>query len=81
MKVIGYGLFLLAGLYMFIVEIFTFKLWWGMTGFLIGIFIPPASILFPFIFWFKEGIFPFFYFVVWGLGILGMVLATLGSKD
>lgn len=81
MKILGYIIFLLAGLYMVIVEILAFTFWWGTLGLLVGIFFPPSAILFPFIFWFKEGNFPSIYFIVWGFGLLGMVLANLGTKD
>lgn len=79
MKVIGYGLFFLAGIFMLILEIATFLSWWGTTGLLIGIFFPPATAIFPFVYWFKEGIFPTFYFLVWGVGIIGLILASVAD--
>lgn len=81
MKTLGYSLFLLAGLWMWIAETIAFAKWWDLTGILISVFIPPVAIAFPIIYWVKEGIFPLFYFIIWGVGLLGIFLAALASKD
>lgn len=81
MTKIGYGIFAIAGIWMWIAEIIAFARWWDLVGILVAVFIPPIAALFPLIFWIKEGVFPILYFVVWGAGILGMVLASLGKDQ
>ena len=76
MKKVGYGIFLLAGLWMWIAEIIAFTRWWDLAGTLIAIFVPPVAVALPFVYWVKEGIFPLMYFIVWGLGIGGVFLAS-----
>jgi len=72
-QTIGY----ISGFLMIVFEIYWFFRWWGLIGAIAGVMIFPIAVLFPFIYFFKEG-FSLFYFVVWGLGIIGMYL---GQKD
>lgn len=81
MQILGYGLFIVAGLWMWIAEVIAFTRWWDLTGILISVFIPPIAVVFPIIYWVKEGVFPVMYFIVWGVGLLGMFLAAFASKD
>lgn len=80
-KIVGYGIFLLAGLWMWVVEILAFAKWWDLTGILISVFAPPIALAFPFVYWVKEGVFPLMYFVVWGIGLLGMFMGAFFDKD
>jgi len=81
MKWVGMGLFFLAGLIMYISEVVFFSQWWGFTGLVVGFLAAPVAALFPFIYWFKVGIFPTFYFVLWGIGLLGLVFGSLLDND
>lgn len=76
MRVIGGVVFFVAGILMFIIELFWFNYWWGTPGLLGGIFVPPLAAAFPFIFLVKEGAFSLFYFGLWGIGIIGALLAS-----
>ncbi len=81
MKIVGYVLFALAGLLMYISEVVYFARWWDLIGIIVSVFIPPIAVFFPLIFWVKEGSFPTLYFIIWVAGIVGLVLASLASKD
>ena len=66
---------------------FSFKLWlgyhltlimWvgGFFGFIISIVVIPGFVIFPFIFWIVEGVFPIGYFILFGESIvLGMMVS------
>lgn len=45
--------------------------WLGFLGGLIAFFVAPGAILFPAIAWIKTGVFPFGYFILWGIGLFG----------
>jgi hypothetical protein len=49
--------------------------WLGFVGGVIGIFIAPGAILFPFVYWIAEGAFP-----VWYFGLLAVSLAAMFVK-
>ncbi|PIZ62215.1 hypothetical protein COY16_05025 [Candidatus Roizmanbacteria bacterium CG_4_10_14_0_2_um_filter_39_13] len=80
-KTIGIALFGLVGVYMYIVEIIAFAQWWGLTGIVVSFMIPPLAVIFPFIYWVKEGVFPLTYLTAWIIGLVGAVLAGYASKD
>ncbi|MDO8657589.1 MAG: hypothetical protein Q7K55_02515 [Candidatus Levybacteria bacterium] len=80
MTKIGYAIFAIAGLWMYIAEVIAFARWWDLIGILVAVFIPPVAALFPLIYWIKEGTFPVLYFVVWGVGILGIIMAAFGNE-
>ncbi|MCX6757620.1 MAG: hypothetical protein NTZ44_01935 [Candidatus Nomurabacteria bacterium] len=69
-------LFYLAGLALCIIELHFFYVWWNI-GLFIGIFLSPIiAPFFPFIYWFKEGTFPVFYFIIWGVGIATFIFSN-----
>jgi len=78
-KVIGWILFIGSGIYLWIVGTILLLSWWGTLGLLLGIFVPPIDFFIPFIYWFKTGIFPSLYFIIWGIGIFGVIIANLSS--
>lgn len=81
MKYFGIGLFFLAGIIMYIIEIVNFNSWWGLDGIVIGVIVAPLAVLFPFIYWIKVGIFPFFYFIIWAAGLLGLFIPALLDNE
>ena len=72
---VGWMILLLSGLYMVFVGLINIYKWRGLLGVIIALILTPLTgAIFPFIYWIKESIFPTFYFVVWGFGILAMIL-------
>ena len=53
----------------------------GFCGFVLALIFSPGIVIFPIIYWIVEGVFPVTYFVIWGLGILGMIIAGLAMPD
>ncbi|MCH8305266.1 MAG: hypothetical protein IIB94_09090 [Candidatus Marinimicrobia bacterium] len=51
--------------------------WLGFIGVILAFILSPGLVIFPVIFWVVEGIFPTFYFIVWGIGIVGLVIASV----
>jgi len=41
----------------------------------------PGFVIFPLVFWIVEGVFPAFYFMVWGISIVGAIIVGILSKD
>ena len=80
MRVFGWVLFIGCGLIMFIFQLSWFHTWWGRGGLFVGLFVPPAAALFPYIFLAKEG-FSAFFFGLWTLGIAGLSLPALLDRD
>ena len=81
MTILGYTLFGLAGIAMFGLEIYWFLIWWDLIGVVVAVFVLSLAVLFPFIYWVKVGVFSLFYFVIWVVGLLGMILAAVFSED
>lgn len=54
--------------------------WWGAIGAVAAVLVAPLCIAFPFIYLAKEG-FSFFFFGVWGIGILALMLAGALRPD
>jgi len=80
-KIIGYILWIGAGILMFIFWLLTWSKWLGFLGIILAFILTPGFVIFPIIFWIVEGVFPAFYFIVWGIGIVGLVIAGVSSKD
>lgn len=80
LKAVGYVIFFGAGVWMWVYAMIWFNRWWGSGGLVIAIFVPPVGELFPFIYWFKES-FPSSYFVIWGVGLLGILLASFARPS
>jgi len=80
-KVIGFIIWIGSGILMFIFWFMAMSKWLGLFGSILAIVLAPGIVIFPFLFWLLEGIFPVFYFVMWGTGIVGVVIATLSGGD
>ena len=80
-KVIGYLMWIGAGILMFIFWFMAMSKWLGFLGGILAIVLTPGLVIFPIVFWIVEGVFPSFYFIVWGVGIVGLIIAGLSSGD
>lgn len=80
-KVIGCLMWIGAGILMFIFWLMAMSKWLGFLGVILAIILTPGLVIFPIVFWIIEGVFPTFYFIVWGVGIVGLIIAGLLSGD
>ncbi len=80
-KLIGMILFISSGIGMFIFWITALHSWLGGLGIFLGIMLSPGFIIFPIVFWIVEGVFPILYFVIWGIGILGLFIRAISDRD
>jgi len=80
-KIIGYLMWIGAGILMFIFWFLAMSKWLGLLGGILAFIVAPGLVIFPIIFWIVEGVFPTFYFIVWGVGIVGLIIAALSSSD
>jgi len=78
-KVIGTAMYIISGILMFIFWIASMKMWLGFLGIVLAIILCPGLVIFPIVFWIVEGIFPTTYFLMWGLGILGIIIAGVSG--
>ena len=79
-KVIGYVMWIGAGILTFIFWFVAMTKWLGFLGSVLAIILSPGLVIFPVVFWIKEGVFPVFYFMVWGVGVVGLIIAGLARK-
>jgi len=80
-KIIGYLLWIGAGILMFIFWLAAMSKWLGFIGIILAFVLSPGLVIFPIVFWIVEGVFPAFYFIVWGIGIVGLIIFGLSSSD
>ena len=76
-KIIGYALWIGAGILMFWYWLVAMKMWLGFFGLILAFVLSPGLVIFPVIFWVVEGVFPTFYFIVWVIGIVGGIIARI----
>ena len=77
-------LFVLAqvvGAVLWLGYVVTWVDWQGFLGLLIGLFTLPGIVIFPFIYWVVEDVFPVNYFALWAASAVLMVLSGLASGD
>jgi len=75
--VIGYLMWIGAGIFLFIFWFMAMSKWLGFLGGILAFVLTPGIVIFPAIFWFVEGVFPSLYFIVWGVGIVGLIITYL----
>ena len=80
-KIIGMILWIGAGILMFIFWLMAMSKWLGFLGTILAFILAPGLVIFPIVFWIVEGVFPAFYFIVWGIGIVGMIIGGASMKD
>ena len=80
-KTIGMILYIGTGILMFIFWLTAMSKWLGILGIILAIVIAPGLVVFPIIFWIVEGVFPAFYFIMWGIGIVGLIIFAISGGD
>jgi hypothetical protein len=75
-KGLGSALFFIAGAVLFIFEIYWFNQWWGGTGVVIAVLVPPVAAFFPLHYFARED-FSVLYFGIWAAALAGMGVASL----
>lgn len=80
-KIIGYLLWIGAGILMFIFWLSAMSKWLGFFGAILAFIFSPGLVIFPIIFWIVEKVFPVFYFIVWGIGIVGLIIVGISSSN
>ena len=80
-KIIGYIMWIVSGLLIFIFWFAAMHNWLGFLGVILAFVFSPGLVVFPLIFWIVEGVFPVFYFVIWGIGIIGLIICGLSMDD
>lgn len=80
-KIIGMILWIGAGILMFIFWLMAMSSWLGFFGTILAFVLAPGLVIFPLVFWIVEGVFPTFYFIVWGIGMVGLIIAGVSSTN
>ena len=80
-RVIGNAIWVISGILMFIFWMGAMRHWLGGLGVILGLILSPSLVIFPIVFWVVEGIFPTVYFLIWGIGILGLVVRLISGND
>lgn len=73
-------LYMGSGLLMFGFWLVAMSSWLGLFGTILAFVLAPGLVIFPLIFWIVEGVFPVFYFIIWGIGLIGMIIAGVSSE-
>jgi hypothetical protein len=80
-KIIGTILWAGSGLLMFWFWVTSMMKWLGCLGLILSFVLTPGFVVFPIVFWIVEGVFPVFYFIMWGMGVLGLITVGLSLND
>lgn len=80
-KIIGAILWIGAGILMFIFWFMAMMKWLGILGAFLAFILAPGVVIFPIVFWIVEGVFPTLYFILWGIGLVGGLIAGISAKD
>jgi hypothetical protein len=81
LALLGVALYSLSGLILWIFMAFAFVHWWGVIGIVASFIFTPGIVVFGFIFWLVEHRFPVEYFVVWAIGIVGLIIASISKRQ
>mgnify|MGYP004225240101 CR=1 FL=1 len=69
-----------SGILLFIFWMGTMIEWLGfLLGCFLGFILSPGLVIFPLLYWFVEGVFIWHYFAIWGVGILGGIIAKFSE--
>ncbi len=79
--IIGGIIFYGSGILMFIFWFLAMSKWLGFFGSILAFLLCPGLVIFPLVFWIVEGVFPTTYFMIWGIGIVGMIIMGLSMKE
>lgn len=75
-KIVWWG----AALLMFVFWISALTDWLGVMGSILAFLVAPGLIVFPFVFWIVEGVFPWLYFIIYAVGMVGMAVSAMTSR-
>jgi len=78
-KIIGFIMCGGSGILMFIFWFTSMSKWLGLLGSFLAFILTPGVVIFPIVFWIVEGVFPVFYFIVWAVGVFGMLIVGASS--
>lgn len=81
LRIVGYILWVGSGILTFIFWFIAMSHWLGFLGVILSFVLSPGIVIFPIIFWIVEGVFPITYFIIWGIGILGLIITGASSSD
>jgi len=73
--------YIISGILMFVFWLTAMFDWLGGLGIILALILSPGAIVFPLVFWFIEGIFPFFYFILWTMAILSFGAVAALNQD
>ena len=79
-KIVGAVMWISAGILMFIFELAAMIKWFGFLGIILSFVFMPGVVVFPIVFWIVEGVFPTFYFMIWLIGIVGMIIFGISME-
>ena len=80
-KTIGSILWLGSGLLMFVFWLLAMSQWLGFLGIILSFVLAPGLVIFPLVYWIVEGVFPTLYFLLWGMGIVGLIIQNISSNS
>jgi len=78
-KTIGYLLWIGSAIFLFIFWLSAMTRWLGSLGTFLAFILSPGIVIFPAIYWIKEGVFPGPYFAVWTIGVVGWIITKILS--
>ena len=78
---VGRVLYIISGILMFVFWIGAMTRWLGTLGTILSFVLLPGLVIFPIVYWIVERVFPAMYFVMWGVGILGLVISAVSDRD
>lgn len=76
-RVIGRVLWIGSGIVTSVFWFIAMMKWLGVLGCFLAIILIPGIVIFPIVFWIHEGVFPGLYFIIWGVGIVGLIINGL----
>ena len=72
-------MYIISGFVLFLFWLTAMNMWHGLLGVFLAFVLFPALAIFPIIFWLVEKVFPLNYFIIWGLGLLGLIIAGVSG--
>lgn len=75
-KTIGTILFFGSSILLFIFWFQAMSHWMGFWGGILAIILCPGIVVFPIVFWIVEKVFPWFYFLLYGIGWIGILIRS-----
>lgn len=80
MKDLGKVMWMGSGAVLWFLMMNNLYQWWDVGGVIAGFILAPGVVVFPLLYWFKEGVFPVMYFIIWGIGVVGLFISRDSSE-